>query len=370
MRIAFCRWGVITNVDGIILLPIRYGWRIQHASSAITDADLSYYDDILFAKSTTPEFKISIACDHLKPDVNGNEAQKFAYWWNENKSKLNDVKVRVFDKNNTLLAESDEDNIFDYVLKREQFEVEITCVPKISQILEDTAWDIDTSLQAQFSNSDTLRDRWWWYLRTIWYKNLPSNSLGYAYIDGQNVPLNRIVDHLVECSPNPDMSTGNYFFKHESSNQGLRVKDFIRELAKTLLYSIKYNPSTEKFDFHKTDLTLQTPIICIGHVVSISLNRKEQTTYGLFDKKLEMYYSNKKLMDIANTMKHKIEARLKVFDAKENHKIWGYRKDGTNMIATGDIIQIENEKYLVKEIVYEFQTLDTIRSFEAVCVKV
>ena len=82
--------------------------------------------------------------------------------------------------------------------------------------------------------------------------------------------------------------------------------------------------------------------------------------------------------NITNAVRNPILQRLDHLSQHELYKIWGYtiKVDYTGAllpvaqkVIPGQTISLNDSNYFVKEISYETETLDTIKSFNATCIK-
>jgi len=71
--------------------------------------------------------------------------------------------------------------------------------------------------------------------------------------------------------------------------------------------------------------------------------------------------------DMIQKIKQSIEARTKTLSPNVAYEIWGYAKQ---TFSTGQILTLDNVYYIVLEVAFEYETLDYIKSFTALCIKI
>ena len=333
--------------------------------SNIVNIDLSYYDDLFVVRSKTPEFKVSFSYDHTANDP-------FAIWWKDYIANGANISlfVSIYDNDDLLLADG---TLYEWEDKFEDFELEFTCVPKISEFLDKTiSIKKENTIQAYYSSADkSFLSHWIEFFRRLWFEQADIKQPRVAIFNDNGVPIESnsttSLEYLVEKTKEftQNMATGNHILRITTgSMSNITRRAFLRDLAKALLIKIIYVSKLDRFEFHlNNDLT---PTIINGYVKSVYLNVKKHIEPSNLFSKIEIFVGGSNEGNIASHFNDIINHRLNILKQKEEYSIWGY---AGKIIITGETISLNNTRYIVSEIAYEKETIDNIKSFNAVCVK-
>ena len=370
----------------------------------ITNVDLQYYDNFLLVKSIFPEFKVSLAWDHLNPCSDGNisdpNPKQFANWWSQNKGEIiNTLKtntrcvvVELFDKNNLKLAEGD---LLEFEEKYTAFEIELTVIPRFQDLFDRTITiDKNNNTRKWQIYASQITDRYSIFLR--YFSGIPGQIfLPIPFVSGWGVTKNGKGVPVLEMSENIANHASNYLslvYRNEQwsaevelNNGRYTFEEVLMELA--LLYGVRAGYDFVRNHARFTMLNYNDSYTLVkGYLISENYSseikelprRKLFKSHKLSRGALLTYYSTS---FSSNWLDPFINNSLIFLRQPMTYEIWGFSvsNEGEStgaMLTPGQRIILNDEpsvldnKYIIKEISYETETLDSIKSFKAVCVRV
>lgn len=162
-------------------------------------------------------------------------------------------------------------------------------------------------------------------------------------------------------------ATNNYFLQITSSHQG-SVKNFFKKISQ--FCNAKFTQTNEwTYLLSKFNSYYDDPIEVTGFVKSVNYSEQEENYTDDIFTEIRYGVVNGGSWSITGEIKNIIKSVLmsnQVHKYKE-YEIWGYAN--TLSIKSGMAISINNVPYYVKDINYDTETLDSIKSFNATCVR-
>jgi hypothetical protein len=274
------------------------------------------------------------------------------------------------------LAEGD---LFEWQLRRERFELELTCTPSFILLLNDNAGNGNSDSRV-YGNS-------WRHIVYECFRQVYRRAI-------TNDPNSPLFCPLFSDSPN-DISEeerleavsffadainriapwGRPFDRLTVSvktNSGNK-RDALIMIAQLLNLKFVYDQQEKLIKFVKPEES--QPIELEGGYIAEHFQKIRQKPDD-FDGFYVLNVSNVSGdppppsivdRDIKNEMNSVVRNRISLMDNDIEYKIWGYARQ---YIMSGEVVKLDGVVYYVKEINYEFETLESLMSFTAVCVRV
>lgn len=320
--------------------------------SNIIDVDISMYDEIMVSSTSSPEFSITFAYDHL----NKYDIDSFAYWWGEVKGI--DLSVVLFDDNGNVLASG---FVFEYNEDYEGFYLEIRAKHNQLYSLKDTI-EIDYIFNWRiYSTSDYSEVLKLWFV-SLWNRAGFVNPCNFA--GSSNIYFNHLAQIL--------FNTFNHLYI-KTVWSGTK-SDFIKQMAQIINAKAIFMEQGDysHFTFYPFK-KYSSPIDITGYVSNCERNTKESDPL-----EIELFESVKILNKVSppsgdnvyynftQNFKNAVLNNLTPVTSYEIFKIWGY---ASQIINTGQTIKLNGTDYYVKDISYEFERLNDIKSFNCEAVR-
>jgi hypothetical protein len=111
-----------------------------------------------------------------------------------------------------------------------------------------------------------------------------------------------------------------------------------------------------------------TPTDITGYLKSEQYDREVQPTPAIsIINEMKMYNRNgQKVCDMKSNFLSQVYANLQSTIKFKSYEIWGY---ANQILYCGQTIKLDGVTYLIKDISYESEILESIKSFNAVCVR-
>jgi len=338
--------------------------------SQITDIDISYYDDVLLSKAMVPEFRISFFYAHEHERTSG-ELRSFSQWWDNfaQNNDFRDLYIRVFDSNDDLLADGE---VFEYEEKLSSFCVEFICQPDLSQILESGAVN---KYNVNFDYSMENADKTLIWVREIFYTEM-TRAYNWTGLDivkykiplkwkGNNAHFDFLAKPILDVLATFDNQFTNYVLRFKFNEfRSTPIKDVLREISKFFRVKIIY--STLDKCFNIIPFIDESGVNITGYVDSIYHRVVEVSDKQNLYKKIESCYKNssKQYQDYTDMVNEIVNPSLTWIGKEKAYRIWGYCG---KLLTTGNVINLNSKRYIINEISYELSSLDSVKSFNAVC---
>jgi hypothetical protein len=344
---------------------------IQAISDKIVDIELAMYDEIMLSTMSSPNFKVTIF----------SHRNTFSYIWQEIKQLpthlLNSTRVEIIDKSGYTLASG---NIFEYNEKRDEGTVEITCRSDIDVFLDEEA-TISTGQHARSffkASRDTtlsvIADRCsvGWF-KWVWEQVFPSH-ITYS-LQGTNLMFFRPFAVVIQNALRGCRSGEDYSIRAAHNYRRNRY-EIIRQLAFILNAKFIFDYANNRFIITPFDRYSDNPIHITGYVS----NERHEVTEQLINREnifvdFRYYGSVTGSWSILDPLNIEINSRLVDIVKYKSYNIWGYVDPTKNepnteqIIYSGQTINLDGIDYYVQDIKYEVETLDTMKTFHATCVR-
>jgi hypothetical protein len=350
--------------------------------SNIVDMDLSFYSDIFLSNIPVNEFKVSFSYDHLLSAPDDNPSKVFAQWVKGllQSSGLRTTIIWVIDTNGQTLAEG---NIFEWSELLREGMFQFVCTPKLTQQIYLTYNNNDTDYwtsglqnRSDLLNISFLNHRWREYF-TYFFGRVKRDTdvakpggfdIDFGPSEGPGETLLAQYTHLsqaiVDSINASNIADGRYFLRVTNhAARGNSFKNFIKELSKLLMSRLVYRHETNIFEIQSS--VTGDPIAVKGYVSAISLNTRQSIDFNNFINEVSLRNTrNQKVMTI--NIEEAVRSRLIMLAQHEEYSIWGY---ANTLLVPGNTISLGSVLYIIKDIKYETETLDSIKSFNAICTK-
>jgi len=338
----------------------------------IVDIDISYYDDVLLSKAIVPEFKVSFFYTHEHERTSG-ELKLFSQWWDSFKrnNDFDDLYICVYDRNGDFLADGE---VFEYEENLSKFCVEFLCCPDLSQILE-AGNESGYNIYYSYSMSNAEKNLTW--VRKIFYyemcraynwtglnSHVPLQWEGdsdYAHFDFLAKPVLSILSSF-------DNQYTNYCLRFSFvQHTGTPIKDILKEISKFFKVKIIYSNKNKCFN-------ISPCINTSGQIVTGYVDSIRHRVISISDKQnlysdIRSSYSNGSgnYQNYTNIINNIVNPSLTWIGKEKEYKIWGYCY---KLLTTGNVINLNSRKFIINEISYETENLDSVKSFLASCSEV
>jgi hypothetical protein len=318
------------------------------------------------ARSVTPEFKVTLHIDppNLTPDT--DEKKNFFYRWQTNFSvnifANSPLYIEIWDTNGEKLADG---KVIEYELSYENFELQLTCVPALIQNLNDKHEGTSKEYEVRgLSGSDIqhyikvgIADQYIRYIKNYNFK-LDVFESGYVgYHDLFQVVFNVVPETWYNV-------TSDLIMEIAIDINQVTLKQLITRYAQ--LFGLRFCWDETKKMFISKATNYNNPLPIKGYVKSMFMEPKDSpTSYSLF-RKFKLSWMKNGNIDLTSQIHTAVSNRIPFINHKAEYKIWGY---AGQYITTGTAILLDNTAYIIKEIQYEQDNLDNLKSFNAVCIK-
>ena len=322
----------------------------------IVDLDLSCYDNLLVSRSVNPEFKVTFTFYYQKPE-------SFENWW-ENAFTSDGLKIKIYDNQDTLLAQG---IVFAWVENRESFELEITCTPNLLEDLEKSVEKVNFNNTISFPGSGNMRDLLCEQVAKVLYK-MTKEALGQKIGCPDPYAFHSALQPVFQNVGTDDLAYSKYILYKTASLAGFTKKDILVQMALLLDWKLAYDIDTSSFiiDNHEHE----TIALKEGYIKSRKNLTEKMYSYKTIFSMLKLTDIKGKRLDqkdMIQKIKQRIEDRAKALSPNVAYEIWGYAE---KTFSTGQILALDNEYYKVLEVAFEYETLDHIKSFTALCIKI
>ncbi len=335
----------------------------------IVDIDISMYDEIMVSSMSSPEFSVTFACNFLDKNIENS----FAYWWSEIKHLK--PEITLIDSSGNSLASG---LVFDYEELYEEFKLRLTAKSFVGVILD-----------ANYAVYPNLVYPW---LSVICQPDNFEGSFGsfmFNLIDAYNTLFG--VNPYDSNSANEISLTFNYNFVKERfrkyydfarskynhpiirfySSWSGRGYDFLRQLSKFLGVKITYSNTGIKSFVLDMLGNCSEPVGVQGYLKSSSTQIYEKEVYdlSLFDRVFASSFGDSNLenrIDITSNIKEISTSFDQNIDEYTLYEIFGF---ASRIINTGETISLDGVMYYVKEISYDMERLNDVKSFNCVGVR-
>jgi hypothetical protein len=329
------------------------------------------YDEVMLSSMSTPLFKVTFPCS-IGPDTGSQFNQHtFDFFWRdikvENRDYLNSIRVQLIDDHGTIIADG---TIFEYTENRENFELEILCKSDISVFLDvndgtkegkvtkniyHSTSPYDVSFRSMFE--DWLSDIWVKVIGTKYSYDLSDNTLLWD--------LAFIVHKVIKDKGTFPIASYNWQFTY--SYTGTRYQ-FLVYLAQILRAKIVFDFANEIFRIFPFSVYEENPVVVTGYVISETWDMTEQNfdDFTHFTKIARNNISGQEMQTYQNEFKAALKNRLSKFVYFRQLEIWGY---ANQTLFSGQSISLDHIKYYIKDISYEYETLNDMKTFKAICIR-
>jgi hypothetical protein len=329
----------------------------------VTNFNLLMYDELMLTTLSVPSFKITL----FKGD---GKVGSFGYWWNEFKMEIDNLKIFVYDSKDTLIANAD---VFEYDEKRDTNEVEFTARSFIHGWF-DKQLDIknNKTYGSTFSKGDlhsfvNIVHCWVKWFEDCWKL---ASDIECEFIEA-NVyhffePLAKVVYNKI-MDPKGAFNTV-YNLKIDWGFNGSRA-NFIKQLAQVMYAKFYYDTAKRKFKIVPFQQYDTEPIQVKNFLIT---NEKHDKSASLIlditlFKEIRYYVYRGGSWDIKKECLETINNKLKNDARYFSYDVWGYNE---NIMYSGQTIKFDDDiPYLIRDIIWETTTIDSIKSFNAVCIK-
>ena len=349
----------------------------------IIDFNFEKYSNPFFYHANSEDFSITFNYNPLLIDDNINynfanpqiieKYNDFSYYWlNLKKSGYLLVADKTYisfsDKDNVTIAEG---HLTDFEENRENGTVKFVCIPPLIDFLNEETKSGYSETKGYFcklTDRESVQDALTFRMNQIRRDyaqindNLFSLPFGYMY---------KYADLISDyCSKNNiGDAHATYLFKISIHKKDTK-RGFFENLGKIIKKRMIYSEVENKFFINQK---LLNEYIVKGYVLSIIKSIRELVddnqdliTEFKISTNTQNLYSNNNLFNQ--------DRGIFINDTSFQYKIWGFAINENNqpsreIINPGDIIVLDNIKYYISEIQYNFETFDQIRSFEALCFK-
>ena len=337
---------------------------VQHYYDKILDVDLSFYDDVFVSKCINSEFKVKIFYNHMNLNMN----DVFTRFWENTKHHYQDVElftITLFDKNDVILAEGD---IFEWEEDYTKATIEFICLPCIAQLLDTKIenfgiWD-PPYLYFLGNNESLSAVNKWIYdsIEDLWrrVKNKTDITISIQWDNATNYDhfvflSQQIYDFLIQ-KPNP---VAWFIFNIQNNNS---IRDVLRWI--TIIFRVKLVYESNVFQF--IPISIYNPEPITGYIKSVYNNERIEPEKQELVQQIWIEWGNPSstfdfFVDGSNSV---TDTWLTILNKKEHYKIWGYCG---RLLVTGETILVDDKLFVIKEISYELGSLDSVKSFNAVC---
>jgi len=371
--------------------------------SNIVETDVSFYDDPFWSRPGYADFKLKFAYDPIKkttyPD---DDIGRFSQWWHSlNKNATPRICVEFISGTQTIAS----GYVFNWEENREDFEVEFTCIDVITDLLDEQVTKSALTITSETitaveqppgpGNPPGNGD-----LPPIIPPGLPTHSYMPELKEFFWSAINEWWDSFRGDTPAltrppslppifPELSIMSIFAspintKLQSVNSGtfrvlikfkqlsnLERKEVLSDLSK---FTQKKIVCSNGIHF----LMGINPVAITGYIQSI--NPDKSTVQIDADRILESVilqvpgpFGWYNLVDYTTTIKNTRDNWLRdQIRPRTEYHIWGYNPNLASAVVlqSGYTIRLDGENFKIKEVSYESETMNSIKSFEAVCVKV
>jgi hypothetical protein len=339
----------------------------------IINIDISMYDEVMLSSLSIPHFKVTFpySFGFGLGSAGLSSVNSFDNWWGYIKTLpqqwIKEIEVSLIDNHGTTIADG---KIIEYTENRESFELEIVCVRDIGLELTVSA-NVSRNQNRDIRLSNNITGATFHPLFLDWFNDMWSIVMGGGF--RYELSSSRLIRDLasVLCmsiiSSSDSIATGNYFFKFEYRFNGTR-RTFLSYLAQILRAKIVYDFANEIFRIFPFSEYEDDPVVVTGYVISESWDHAEQHLDNFTHFTLINAFNNngQKLGEWQNGLNSFIKNRLSDFVYFRQFEIWGY---ANQMLFSGQSIRLTGIDYYIKDISYEYETLNDMKTFKATCIR-
>ena len=370
----------------------------------IVSSDVSFYDNIFWSRPGYADFNLTFAFDPIKKNTYPNDSVgKFSKWWHSlNKNYMPSMSIELYDGiSSDAIAKG---YLYDWEENTEDYEVKFTCIDELKDIL-----DVQVSRNALIKSSEhieavkqptgptnppeggvppivpppisyqsTINEFLWSVINEYWNSirgDAPelAKPMGFPPFSsplGILVYLSNPIDQKLQTQ-----SSGTFLIQFKLMKiTNLERKEVLSDLSKWTRSKIVCQNGI-KF------LSGTTPVHITGYIKSV--NADNSTVEIQQDRLLEslILYKGTKLNngtwswtnfhnftnEVRNARNSWLSGQTR---PRTEYHIWGYaNQDYKGILQAGHEIKLASETFKIKEISYESETMHSIKSFEAVCIK-
>ena len=342
--------------------------------SNIIDVKLNMYDEVMISSMSAPSFKVTFSYNPVDKSSVKDPLRNFSHWWNDVKATYTNTELSRFYvavHDGTSSQSLAEGRLIEYHENRENASVELVCDSYISRFFDSTIGFSGTMQRKNIRSYGTPESFMLLFIdcfNDIWARGL----------DRINIQIPTVIFFLIGqllynvVKSNWKGRNNNYIYKLSYTFSGTRY-NLLKQLSQLLNVKIKYMHTSDSlvfcsFDSLDSNYTNISDSHSGGYIISEKWDSKEQLIepHTLFIN-FERFNTNNSLLD--DYIPHFTSAiinRLSRVLSFKSYEIWGY---ANKILYSGETLRLNNTNYYIKDISYEFKTLDSIKSFHATCIR-
>ena len=323
----------------------------------ITDISLNFYDEIAISRIAVPEWKVSVFRDCSS--VNNTEWQRI---FRESYQRL--VFAKLISNNGEQLATG---RILSWTEKRESSELELTVTSPNNLENEVSFTNTENYTVHTRASLETIVGLCLYWFNDIWQDSQINAT--YTFNSGTNLqrfsPIARVIRDKLISYP-----VKNVVLTFLSSYTG-KKKDFLKHLSQ--LINTKFvQDSQGNFNVFSFSDYQSNPILVNGFISNVSYELTEENFLGM-DWLNTVRFSDisggsGSSDNITSKVKDSVRSAMSKFIRYTTYDIWGHAEDNS-IIKSGQTITVDGINYYIRDIDYDKETLDSLRSFKAVGVR-
>lgn len=319
--------------------------------SNIIDIDISMYDEILVSSMSSPEFSVSFAYNFL------DQNDPFSIFINAINETNDPVYLTLQDDNAGILADG---YVKKWEFNREAYMVTITCKSSLGHWLDQEVSFVNKWYSFSFGSNyaaDWIESMLIIFVQDIFYQRLGKPISFYP----------DVITYIANFIRSKTINTNNYTARISWTYEGKKY-GIIKLFSQFLNCKISYWKDNDSFVAIPLSGYSDQAIQITGYVSSVVMERIEQPDqdFDLFNYfRIGLFGSNNHV-DLTSEINSLICKQKLPFIEYSNYKIWGY---ASQIIHTGQTITLDGVNYYVKDISYEFERLNDLKSFNCEAVR-
>ncbi|HOD54535.1 MAG TPA: hypothetical protein PKJ08_08425 [Candidatus Cloacimonadota bacterium] len=327
----------------------------------IVDVDLSMYDEIMLSTLASNEFSVTFSLDPFD-----SPTDDFSVFWRNNTINKKNIELLLFNSENQLLARG---FVFEWKENRSEAQIEFKCKTDIATFLDhNMSWNITKVIGYNYNDSLTQMIENIWVEWFNWLWGCAMGGKTYVF-EGTH---RQFFYHIAETIRALHYANYSYSIKFVHGLYYSR-KHFLKQIAMILNSKIVYDIGNDRFIITPFKQYSETPIEVTGYITDKGYDTKEQSVDDI-DLFTSLKILNVNGSDVTNQWDPRplnriisaVQNQLDDIVEYETFKIWGY---ASQIINTGQTIKLNGTDYYVKDISYEFERLNDIKSFNCEAVR-